>query len=53
MCLIDALIKAGKNFDLLVVPGLEHGGGAYGVRRRQDFFVWHLLGIKPPDRNDQ
>ena len=52
MRLVDALIKAGKDFDLLVVPGAGHGsGGAYGTRRRQDFFVRYLLGIEPPDRN--
>jgi len=52
LCLVDALIKAGKDFDLLVVPGMGHGGGgAYGQRRQQDFFVRHLLGIEPPDRN--
>jgi len=52
MRLADALIKAGKDFDLLVVPGMGHGsGGSYGVRRQQDFFVRHLLGIEPPDRN--
>jgi dipeptidyl aminopeptidase/acylaminoacyl peptidase len=49
---VDALIKAGKDFDLLVVPGLGHSnGGAYGTRRMQDFFVRHLQGIEPPDRN--
>jgi dipeptidyl aminopeptidase/acylaminoacyl peptidase len=48
----DALIKANKDFDLLVVPGGGHGaGGAYGQRRLQDFFVRHLLGKEPPDRN--
>jgi dipeptidyl aminopeptidase/acylaminoacyl peptidase len=48
----DALIKAGKDFDLLVIPGGGHGmGGGYGQRRMQDFFVRHLLGIEPPDRN--
>ena len=48
----DALVKAGKDFDLLVVPGAGHGmGGAYGVRRMHDFFVRHLLGAEPPDRN--
>lgn len=52
MRLVDALIKTGKDFDLLVVPGMGHGsGGSYGIRRRQDFFVRHLLGIEPPDRN--
>jgi dipeptidyl aminopeptidase/acylaminoacyl peptidase len=48
----DALIKAGKDFDYLVVPGAGHGaGGAYVQRRMQDFFVRHLLGREPPDRN--
>jgi dipeptidyl aminopeptidase/acylaminoacyl peptidase len=49
---VDALIKAGKDFDLLVIPGAGHGmGGAYGQRRMQDFFARHLLGAEPPDRN--
>ena len=49
---MDALIKAGKDFDLLVVPGMGHSnGGAYGTRRLQDFFVRHLHGVEPPDRN--
>jgi dipeptidyl aminopeptidase/acylaminoacyl peptidase len=48
----DALIKAGKDFEYLVVPGMRHSnGGAYGVRRMQDFFVRHLHGVEPPDRN--
>jgi len=52
MRFVDALIKAGKDFDLLVVPGGRHGmGGAYGQRRMEDFFVRHLLGVEPPDRN--
>jgi dipeptidyl aminopeptidase/acylaminoacyl peptidase len=50
--LADALIRAGKDFDLVVVPNADHGmGGAYGLRRMQDFFVRHLLGAEPPDRN--
>jgi dipeptidyl aminopeptidase/acylaminoacyl peptidase len=50
--LVDALIKAGKDFELLVIPGMGHSnGGAYGVRRMQDFFVRHLHGVEPPDRN--
>lgn len=49
MRLVDALIKAGKDFDLLVVPGAGHGmGGAYGNRRLQDFFVRHQHGVEPP-----
>src|SRR5262245_18456606 len=50
----DVLIKAGKDFDLLVIPGGVHGmGGSYGQRRMQDFFVRHLLGKEPPDRNGE
>ncbi|MFL5342899.1 MAG: prolyl oligopeptidase family serine peptidase [Gemmataceae bacterium] len=50
--LVDALIKAGKDFDLLVVPGMGHSdGGVYGRRRLQDFFVRQLHGVEPPDRN--
>jgi dipeptidyl aminopeptidase/acylaminoacyl peptidase len=49
----DALIKAGKIFDLLVVPGMDHSdGGPYGRKKKRDFFVKHLLGIDPPDRNN-
>ncbi len=48
MRLVDALIKAGKDFELLVVPNANHGmGGAYGQRRMNDFFVRHLLGTEP------
>jgi dipeptidyl aminopeptidase/acylaminoacyl peptidase len=50
--LVDALIKAGKDFELLVVPSMGHSnGGPYGNRRLQDFFVRHLHGVEPPDRN--
>ena len=47
------LVKADKDFDLLVVPGAGHGAGEsrYGERRTQDFFVRHLLGVEPPNRN--
>jgi dipeptidyl aminopeptidase/acylaminoacyl peptidase len=49
---VNALIKAGKKFDLLVVPGGGHGaGGQFGQRLLQDFFVHHLLGVEPPDWN--
>jgi len=43
---VNALIKAGKNFELLAVPGAGHGiiGTPYGERRLEDFFVRHLLG---------
>ena len=49
MRLVDALIKAGKDFELLVVPGANHGmGGAYGQRRMNDFFVRQLAGDRCP-----
>jgi dipeptidyl aminopeptidase/acylaminoacyl peptidase len=52
MQVVDALIKANKTFDLLVIPGGGHGpGGIYGERKRNDFFVHHLLGVEPPDWN--
>ena len=49
MQVVDALIKADKDFDLLVVPGRGHGVGEtlYASRRRMDFFVRHLLGVEP------
>ncbi len=52
MRFVDALVKADKDFDLLVIPGAGHGmGGAYGQHRLQDFFVRNLLGTEPPNRN--
>jgi len=52
MRFVDALIKADKDFDLLVIPGAGHGsGGSYGRRRMQDFFIRHLQGVEPPNHN--
>jgi dipeptidyl aminopeptidase/acylaminoacyl peptidase len=49
---VNALIKATKKFDLLVIPGGGHGiGGDYGQRALQDFFVHHILAIEPPEWN--
>lgn len=48
----DALIRARKDFELLVVPNGRHGAtGPDGARRRNDFFVRTLLGVMPPDWN--
>jgi dipeptidyl aminopeptidase/acylaminoacyl peptidase len=48
----DALIKAGKEFDFLAIPGMGHSdGGPYGRKKKRDFFVKHLLGVDPPRRN--
>jgi dipeptidyl aminopeptidase/acylaminoacyl peptidase len=52
MQVVNALIKANKTFDLLVIPGADHtNGGPYGVRKMSDFFVHHLLHVEPPQRN--
>jgi hypothetical protein len=51
------LIKADKQFDLLVVPGESHGAARsgefarYGQRKQFDFFVQHLQGATPPNWN--
>lgn len=49
MQVVNALIKADKDFELLVVPGGGHGiaESPYGQRRRMDFLVRHLLGVEP------
>ncbi|MDP9348671.1 MAG: prolyl oligopeptidase family serine peptidase [Gemmatimonadota bacterium] len=47
----DALIKAGKDFDLLLFPHARHGFAGdnnYMMRRRWDYFVRHLKGAEPP-----
>jgi dipeptidyl aminopeptidase/acylaminoacyl peptidase len=54
MQVVNALIKAKKMFDLLVIPGADHtNGGVYGDRKRNDFFVRNLLGVEPPDWNKE
>ncbi|WP_143313448.1 S9 family peptidase, partial [Cnuella takakiae] len=48
----DALIKAGKDFEFLAIPGMGHSdGGPYGRKKKRDFFVKHLHGVDPPKRN--
>jgi len=55
MQVVNALVKANKNFDLLVFPGEDHNAGRggqyadYGERKRFDFFVRHLMGQHPPE----
>ncbi len=52
MRFVDALVKAQKDFDLLVIPGANHGAASPITQRRtQDFFLHNLMGIEPPDRN--
>lgn len=48
---VDALVKANKDFDLLIFPNARHGFGSdsyYMMRRRWDYFVRHLLNAQPP-----
>ena len=50
---VNQLIKHDKNFDLLVIPDAQHtSGGVYGDHKRYDYFVQHLLGVKPPEWKD-
>ena len=52
---VNALLKANKNFDFLMIPGAEHNAGRggefaeYGERKRFDFFVRHLMDQNPPE----
>jgi len=51
LLVVDALIKANKDFDLLLLPNQRHGYGDaanYMTRRRWDYFVKNLLGMEPP-----
>ena len=49
MQVVDALIKANKDFELVVMPGVAHSmGEAYGEHKRYDFFVRNLHGVNPP-----
>ena len=51
LLVVDALIKANKDFDLLLLPNQRHGYGGetlYMTRRRWDYFVRYLLGAEPP-----
>ncbi len=49
MQVANALIKANKDFELVVIPGAHHTMGEdFGEHKRYDFFVRHLMGIIPP-----
>ena len=50
LLVVNELIKANKDFDLLLLPNRNHGFGnePYMVRRRWDYFVRYLLGGEPP-----
>jgi len=51
LLVVEALIKANKDFDLLMLPNQRHGYGDaanYMTRRRWDYFVRYLMGADPP-----
>lgn len=49
MQVVNALIKANKDFELVVIPGAHHTMGEdFGEHKRYDFFVRHLMNANPP-----
>ncbi|MBT8147121.1 MAG: S9 family peptidase, partial [Gammaproteobacteria bacterium] len=50
LLVVEALIEAEKDFDLLLLPNAGHGFGndRYFMKKRWDYFVEHLLQTKPP-----
>lgn len=51
LLVVNELMKAGKDFDLLMIPNARHGYGDrsyYIMRRRWDYFVTNLMGATPP-----
>jgi dipeptidyl aminopeptidase/acylaminoacyl peptidase len=50
---VNALVKAKKRFDMLFIPGQNHGTGVLATQHNlQDYFVHYLLGVEPPDWNN-
>ena len=53
MQVVNALIKANKDFELVVIPGAHHTMGEdFGEHKRYDFFVRHLMNAAPPKWED-
>jgi len=50
LLVVNELIAANKDFDLILFPNRSHGFGnePYMMRRRWDYFVKHLMGAEPP-----
>jgi dipeptidyl-peptidase 4 len=51
LLVVDALIKANKDFDMLMIPNVHHGYAAasqYVMKRKWDYFVQYLAGGVPP-----
>lgn len=57
MQVVNALIRANKTFDMLVMPGEDHPAGRrgasapYGDRKLWDFFIHNLMGVETPNWN--
>ncbi|HEX5461734.1 MAG TPA: DPP IV N-terminal domain-containing protein [Steroidobacteraceae bacterium] len=52
LLVVQALIKANKNFDMIAIPNARHPYGyatPYITRRRWDYFVRYLAGDVPPE----
>ncbi len=50
LVVVEALIKANKDFDMLMLPNHGHGFARkpYMMRKRWDYFVQHLMALTPP-----
>ncbi|MBA6342771.1 DPP IV N-terminal domain-containing protein [Colwellia sp. MB02u-10] len=50
LIVVEALIAANKDFDMLMLPNRGHGFARkpYMMRKRWDYFVQHLLALTPP-----
>ena len=50
LVVVEALIEANKDFDMLMLPNRGHGFAreAYMMRKRWDYFVQHLMAVTPP-----
>lgn len=55
LLMAQALIKANKDFDMIMVPNAGHGFGyatPYIMNKRWDYFVKHLKGETPPGNDE-
>jgi dipeptidyl aminopeptidase/acylaminoacyl peptidase len=54
LLVVEALIKANRDFDMIAIPNVHHGYAAatpYITRRRWDYFVQYLAGETPPKKD--
>ena len=51
--IVDALQKANKHFDMLLLPNVGYGGSEYSQRRAMDYVVEHLLKENPPTNSER